>query len=142
MSHTIEQLLELQQATLQSLARLLEQEKGAIVSRQSAEIERLAKDKLNLINSIQQQDHLIASHAQRQRLTEEAELTAAVDSIKATAEKCKELNEINGEALQRAQLSFHKLNNLFQQSRGKNQMTYNSEGAAQSIRSLGTNLKA
>ena len=142
MSHTIEQLLELQQATLVSLSRLLEQEKAAIVERKAADIARLATDKLNLINQVQQQDHLIASHTQRQQLTENPELAQQVEAIKATVARCKEINEVNGEALQRAQLSFHKLNNLFQQSRGKHQMTYNSEGAAQNIRSLGTNIKA
>ncbi|KXI24124.1 flagella synthesis protein FlgN [Photobacterium sanguinicancri] len=142
MSQTIDQLLELQHATLMSLSRLLEQEKGAIVSRQSTEIERIAKEKLNLIHKVQQQDHLIASHTQRQLLTESPTHIESVNTIKACAARCKELNEINGEALQRAQLSFHKLNNLFQQSRGKHQMTYNSEGAAQNIRTLGTNIKA
>lgn len=142
MSHTIEQLLELQQATLVSLSRLLEQEKAAIVERKAADIARLATDKLNLIHQVQQQDHLLASHAQRQQLTDNPELAEKVESLKATVARCKEINEVNGEALQRAQLSFHKLNNLFQQSRGKHQMTYNSEGAAQNIRSLGTNIKA
>ncbi|PSW07623.1 flagella synthesis protein FlgN [Photobacterium lipolyticum] len=142
MSQSIEQLLELQHATLISLSRLLEQEKGAIVNRQSVEIDRLAKDKLALINQIQQQDHLIASHAHRQQLVDNPELVQKVEQIKVIVSRCKECNTVNGEALQRAQLSFHKLNNLFQQSRGKQQMTYNSEGVAQNIRSLGTNIKA
>ncbi|MGF1726693.1 flagella synthesis protein FlgN [Photobacterium nomapromontoriensis] len=142
MSQSIEQLLELQQATLVSLSRLLEQEKAAIVERKAAEIARLASDKLALIHKIQQQDHLIASHSQRQQLTESPAMATKVAQIKTTVARCKEINQINGEALQRAQLSFHKLNNLFQQSRGKQQMTYNSEGVAQNIRSLGTNIKA
>ncbi|MDX1302381.1 flagella synthesis protein FlgN [Photobacterium sp.] len=142
MSQSIEQLLELQNATLISLSRLLEQEKGAIVNRQSVEIDRLAKDKLALINQIQQQDHLIASHTHRQQLVDNPELVQKVEQIKVIVARCKEYNAVNGEALQRAQLSFHKLNNLFQQSRGKQQMTYNSEGVAQNIRSLGTNIKA
>ncbi len=142
MPDTIEQLLELQHATLISLSRLLEQEKGAIVNRQSVEIDRIAKDKLSLLNKIQQQDHLIASHAQRQLLTDNTECIQKVTEIKTIVARCKAANAVNGEALQRAQLSFHKLNNLFQQSRGKSQMTYNSEGVAQNIRTLGTNIKA
>ncbi|WP_064605492.1 flagella synthesis protein FlgN [Photobacterium sp. J15] len=142
MSQSIEQLLELQLATLISLSRLLEQEKEAIVARKAADIARLAGDKLALINKVQQQDHQIASHVHRQQLTESPELAEKVETIKTTVSRCKEINEVNGEALQRAQLSFHKLNNLFQQSRGKQQMTYNSSGVAQNIRSLGTNIKA
>lgn len=142
MSQSIEQLLELQQATLVSLSRLLEQEKAAIVERKAAEIARLAADKLALIHKVQQQDHMIASHPQRQQLTDTPAIADKVNQIKITVARCKDINQINGEALQRAQLSFHKLNNLFQQSRGKQQMTYNSEGVAQNIRSLGTNIKA
>ncbi|MGF1699337.1 flagellar export chaperone FlgN [Photobacterium makurazakiensis] len=142
MSQSIEQLLELQQATLVSLSRLLEQEKAAIVARKAADISQLATDKLTLIHKVQQQDHLIASHPNRQQLVDKPNLATIVEEIKAMAARCKEINEVNGEALQRAQLSFHKLNNLFQQSRGKQQMTYNSDGVAQNIRSLGTNIKA
>ncbi|UXI00608.1 flagella synthesis protein FlgN [Photobacterium sp. TY1-4] len=142
MAQSIEQLLALQLATLESLSRLLEQEKAAIVTRKSTDIARLATDKLALLNQVQQQDHLIASHAHRQQLTENPELAEKVSLIKTTVARCKEINEVNGEALQRAQLSFHKLNNLFQQSRGKQQMTYNSSGVAQNVRSLGTNIKA
>ncbi|MEJ2764181.1 flagellar export chaperone FlgN [Photobacterium sp. MCCC 1A19761] len=142
MAQSIEQLLALQLATLESLSRLLEQEKTAIVTRKSTDIARLANDKLALLNQVQQQDHLIASHAHRQQLTENPQLANQVSLIKTTVAQCKEINEVNGEALQRAQLSFHKLNNLFQQSRGKQQMTYNSSGVAQNVRSLGTNIKA
>ncbi|GAL06861.1 flagellar biosynthesis protein FlgN [Photobacterium aphoticum] len=142
MSASLEQLLSLQQATLVSLSRLLEQEKTAIVERKAADIAQLANEKLALIHKVQQQDHQIASHAQRQRLVDEATLAEQVTQIKAIVTRCKATNEVNGEALQRAQLSFHKLNNLFQQSRGKHQMTYTSEGMAQNIRSLGTNIKA
>ncbi|OLQ76012.1 molecular chaperone [Photobacterium proteolyticum] len=142
MAQSIEQLLELQLATLESLSRLLEQEKAAIVERKAADIAKLANDKLALLNKVQQQDHQISSHAQRQLLVDNPEYVQKVESIKAIVSRCKEINEVNGEALQRAQLSFHKLNNLFQQSRGKQQMTYNSEGVAQNIRSLGTNIKA
>jgi flagella synthesis protein FlgN len=142
MAQTIEQLLELQLATLESLSRLLEQEKAAIVERKAADIAKLANDKLALLNKVQQQDHQISTHTHRQLIVDNQEFADKVESIKATVSRCKEINEVNGEALQRAQLSFHKLNNLFQQSRGKQQMTYTSEGMAQNIRSLGTNIKA
>ncbi len=96
MAQTIEQLLELQLATLVSLSRLLEQEKAAIVERKATDIARLATDKLALINQVQQQDHLIASHTQRQQLTDNPELAQKVDSIKATVNRCKEINDVNG----------------------------------------------
>ncbi|MCD9493614.1 flagella synthesis protein FlgN [Photobacterium carnosum] len=142
MKHTIEQLLELQHTALVSLAELLNQEKIAIAHRRALEIEQFAKEKLTLINSIQQHDYLIANHPQRQQLQDDELLSQHVDAIQQLVTLCKQRNDINGEVLQRAQLSFHKLNNLFQQSRGRYQMTYNCDGKAQNVRSLGTNLKA
>ncbi|WP_279145467.1 flagella synthesis protein FlgN [Photobacterium carnosum] len=142
MKHSIEQLLELQHTALVSLAELLNQEKTAIAHRRALEIEQFAKEKLTLINSIQQHDYLIANHPQRQQLQDDELLSQHVDAIQQLVTLCKQRNDINGEVLQRAQLSFHKLNNLFQQSRGRYHMTYNCDGKAQNVRSLGTNLKA
>ncbi|MCP4956109.1 flagella synthesis protein FlgN [Photobacterium aquimaris] len=142
MKHTIEQLLELQQTALVSLAELLNQEKTAIAHRRALEIEQFAKEKLAIINSVQQHDYLIANHPQRQQLQDDDLLRQQVEHIQQLVTLCKQRNDINGEVLQRAQLSFHKLNNLFQQSRGRHQMTYNCDGKAQNVRSLGTNLKA
>ncbi|KJG57539.1 molecular chaperone [Photobacterium kishitanii] len=142
MKYTIEQLLELQHAALVSLAELLNQEKIAIAHRRALEIEQFAKEKLAIINSVQQHDYLIANHPQRQQLHDDAQLSQQVKQIQQLVTLCKQRNDINGEVLQRAQLSFHKLNNLFQQSRGRHQMTYNCDGKAQNVRSLGTNLKA
>ncbi|MCD9541964.1 flagellar protein FlgN [Photobacterium carnosum] len=142
MKHSIEQLLELQHTALVSLAELLNQEKTAIAHRRALEIEQFAKEKLTLINSIQQHDYLIANPPQRQQLQDDELLSQHVDAIQQLVILCKQRNDINGEVLQRAQLSFHKLNNLFQQSRGRYQMTYNCDGKAQNVRSLGTNLKA
>ncbi|CEO40007.1 molecular chaperone [Photobacterium kishitanii] len=142
MKYTIEQLLELQHAALVSLAELLNQEKIAIAHRRALEIEQFAKEKLAIINSVQQHDYLIANHPQRQQLHDDVQLSQQVEQIQQLVTLCKQRNDINGEVLQRAQLSFHKLNNLFQQSRGRHQMTYNCDGKAQNVRSLGTNLKA
>ena len=142
MKHTIEQLLELQHTALVSLAELLNQEKTAIAHRRALEIEQFAKEKLTLINSIQQHDYLLANHPQRQQLQDDQLLSQHVNEIQQLVTLCKQRNDINGEVLQRAQLSFHKLNNLFQQSRGCHQMAYNCDGKAQNVRSLGTNLKA
>ncbi|QUJ66723.1 flagellar protein FlgN [Photobacterium sp. GJ3] len=141
MSPTIEQLLAQQHATLEVLLRLLTHERDAIVKRQPGDITRLANDKKDLVDKIQLQDQQIARHTQSSRLTESPELAEQVQTIQALVSECQHQNELNGAALQRAQLSFHKLNNLFQQSMGHHQ-TYNKEGVAQNLRSLGTNLKA
>ncbi|GAB6259860.1 flagellar protein FlgN [Photobacterium sp. CCB-ST2H9] len=141
MSPNIEQLLAQQHATLEALLRLLEQEREAIVKRQSGDITRFARDKKELVDKIQLQDQQIARHSQSSQLKENPDFVSQVDTIQHLLSECMHHNELNGAALQRAQLSFHKLNNLFQQSLGHHQ-TYNKEGIAQNLRSIGTNLKA
>ena len=142
MSTSIEQLLEQQQSNLNSLTTLLEQEQKAIVERQSDQILNCAQKKMALIDNIKLVDHQLSVHPDKARLTEGGDLVATVKSLRAQTNDCQSTNDINGEALMRAQLSFHKLNNLLQQSRGKHQMTYNSDGITQNTRTLGTDLKA
>ncbi|KJF96531.1 flagella synthesis protein FlgN [Photobacterium angustum] len=142
MKQTLGQLLEIQQTTLLSLIDLLKQERVAITRRKALEIEQIAKEKLDLIYKVQQHDYLLSSHEERDQLTQIDEYQTQVNSIQELVKECQQYNDINGEVLQRAHLSFHKLNNLFQQSRGRHQMTYNCDGIAQNVRSLGTNLKA
>ncbi|MBC7002001.1 flagellar export chaperone FlgN [Photobacterium sp. BZF1] len=142
MSTSIEQLLEQQQVNLTSLTTLLAQEQKAIVERKSEQILECAQKKSALIDSIKLVDHQLSVHPEQSRLAEGGDLSANVATLRSLADDCQSTNDVNGEALMRAQLSFHKLNNLLQQSRGKHQMTYTSEGMTQNTRTLGTDLKA
>lgn len=142
MAQTLTELLNLQRSVALSLSTVLSREKYAIVSRKSADMESIAHDKLGLLNQLRQYDQLLGSHTERELLSEDSALNEKVTEIKSIIHDCKQENEINGEALQRAQLSFNKLNNLMQQSRGKNGMTYTAEGQTRNITTLGTNIKA
>ncbi len=75
-------------------------------------------------------------------LTNDPELSPLVDQIRSIVHDCQQANAVNGEALQRAQLSFNKLNNLMQQTQGKLGMTYTAEGQTKNVTTLGTNIKA
>jgi len=135
-------LLDYQLENAQALSTLLENEKVAITSRVSADIERLAKDKLTLISQLQQTDKRIADHSDVSQINENEGFKQKVATIRSIVHDCKQSNEVNGEALQRAQLSYNKLNNLMQQSRGKIGMTYTSGGQTNTISTLGTDIKA
>jgi flagella synthesis protein FlgN len=126
----------------QELSALLEKEKVAITSRISSDIETLAKEKLQLITQLQQTDERIASHSDIEQLTSDETLKSKVELIRSMVYDCQQANEVNGDALQRAQLSYNKLNNLMQQSRGKIGMTYTSGGQTSTVSTLGTNIKA
>ncbi|MBF8999427.1 MULTISPECIES: flagella synthesis protein FlgN [Vibrio] len=138
----LQDLVEFQLQNANDLAELLEKEKIAITSRVSAHIEALAKQKVTLVSQLQQTDQRIATHPHVLSLTEDEYLNNLVEKIRTIVADCQEANLVNGEALNRAQLSFNKLNNLMQQSLGKNGMTYNATGQTRGVSTLGTNIKA
>ena len=102
----------------------------------------IAKQKITLIEQLQTTDDRIRRHPDVDTLTTDPELSPLVEQIRTIVSQCQQANDINGQALQRAQLSFNKLNNLMKQSQGKLGMTYTSEGQTKNITTLGTNIKA
>jgi flagella synthesis protein FlgN len=135
-------LIDYQLKNAKALSLLLEEETKAIGARESGEIERIAKEKMTLVGQLQQTDKRLSEHQDVYRLTDEAPLAQKVADIKSIVLDCQQLNNINGQSLQRAQLSFNKLNNLMQQSHGKIGMTYNAGGQTHTVSTLGTNIKA
>lgn len=135
-------LVEQQLERVQALQSVLEQEAGVIASRSSEDIEAIAKQKQSLINEIQRNDAQISRHPERDLLNHDETLSEHVNAIQATLSACKQQNETNGIALQRVSLSIHRLRNLFQESGGKSELTYNQDGNASGRKTLGTNVKA
>ncbi|MGD8233374.1 flagella synthesis protein FlgN [Vibrio sp. TRT 1302] len=135
-------LVEFQLKNAQELSEVLVLEKHAIANRLSKDIEQIAKQKITLIEQLQTTDDRIRRHPEVETLTTNPELSPLVEQIRALITQCQQANDINGQALQRAQLSFNKLNNLMKQSQGKLGMTYTSEGQTKNITTLGTNIKA
>ncbi|MCL9777432.1 MULTISPECIES: flagella synthesis protein FlgN [Vibrio] len=135
-------LVDYQLKNAKALSLLLSEETKAIAARESGDIERLAKEKMALIGQLQQTDQRLSQHQDVARLTDEALLAEQVRTVKSIILDCQKINDINGQSLQRAQLSFNKLNNLMQQSHGKIGMTYNAGGQTHTLSTLGTNLKA
>ncbi|ENM5760552.1 flagellar export chaperone FlgN [Vibrio mimicus] len=138
----LKDLVEFQLKNAHELVAVLEAEKIAITNRISVDIESIAKQKLTLVNQLQQTDQRIAKHPHVASLTEDAYLSDLVSQIRSIIIDCQQANQINGDALARAQLSFNKLNNLMQQSHGKIGMTYSATGKTHTISTLGTNIKA
>lgn len=133
------QHLDAQYNDISSLFTLMEKETTAIALRKSTHIDACAKEKVTLIQRIQQRDLLLAQSPELQQPSDE--LIRQIDAIKETLKKCHQLNEANGAALQRAHLSMHKLRNLFQEAGGNEEMTYDCDGKASGKRTLGTNFK-
>lgn len=134
-------LLNFQLQSAQELLALLEDEKVAIAKRVSADIESIALQKIKLVEQLNSTDQRLANHPDVKSLAEDDDLQTLVTKIQATVSECQQANEINGQALERAEISFRKLRNLMQQSQGKTGMTYSSDGKTKNISTLGTNLK-
>jgi len=135
-------LVEFQLKNALELNDVLEQEMHAITSRQSKDIEQIANKKVTLIEQLQVTDDRIRRHPDVDSLTTDPELSPLVEQIRTLISQCQQANEVNGQALQRAQLSYNKLNNLMKQSQGKLGMTYTAEGQTKNVTTLGTNIKA
>jgi flagella synthesis protein FlgN len=138
----LKDLLEFQLRNAQDLIVILDQEKHAITARVSADIEAVAKQKITLVNQLNQTDQRIANHPHIENLTQDDTFKGLVEKINQLIEECQQANAINGQALERAQISFSKLRNMMQQSQGKIGMTYTAGGQTKSVSTLGTNLKA
>ncbi len=138
----LQDLLEFQLKSARSLLALFEQEKQAITQRISTEIEQIARQKMTLITTLGDTDKRIEAHPQVKSLTEDETCKKLMQQIQEVIQECHTANEINGQALERAHISFNKLNNILNQSRSKMGMTYSADGQTKSISTLGTNLKA
>ncbi len=137
---TFEQQLSAQAEDVNALLDVMKAETSAIASRKATDIDALAKQKLALINAIRQRDQFLARCPELASPSDETK--EQIINIQDVLTQCHQKNENNGIALQRAQLSMHKLRNLFQEATGKSEMTYDSEGQASGSRTLGTNIKA
>ncbi|EKO3786778.1 flagellar export chaperone FlgN [Vibrio harveyi] len=135
-------LVNFQLENAKALSGVLRQETQAISARVSTEIEKLAKEKMTLIGQLRTTDQRIASHPHVNQLTEDENLSQVVAQIQSIVLDCQQVNQMNGESLNRAQSSFNKLNNMLQRTHGKVGMTYNSGGKTHTIFTLGTNIKA
>ncbi|WP_321283615.1 flagellar export chaperone FlgN [uncultured Vibrio sp.] len=135
-------LVNFQLENAKALSVILRQETQAITARVSADIESIAKQKMTLIDQLKTTDQRIASHPHVNQLTEDEDLSQVVNQIQSIVIDCQQVNQMNGESLNRAQLSFTKLNNMLQRTHGKVGMTYNAGGQTHTISTLGTNIKA
>ncbi|UTZ36751.1 flagellar protein FlgN [Vibrio campbellii] len=135
-------LVNFQLENAKALSGVLRQETQAISARVSTEIEKLAKEKMTLIGQLRTTDQRIASHPHVNQLTEDESLSQVVAQIQSIILDCQQVNQMNGDSLNRAQSSFNKLNNMLQRTHGKVGMTYNAGGKTHTISTLGTNIKA
>ena len=118
---------------LLELQYILESELNLISTRDAESLMNLLKTKEVLLDSVQQQDTLIASLYAKtsQEQKDDQELVALFNRAKEMITQCQFRTTINQTAVEQGQLRLEHLRNLLLESRAKESMTYDKNGRTQ-----------
>ena len=128
-----------QHTLLLELQQILETELHLISSRDAESLLNMLKTKEALLDSVQQQDTLIADLYKKssQEQKDDEEVVVLFNQAKAIVSQCKYRTKINQTAVEQGQLRLEHLRNLLLESRAKESMTYNKSGRTQGGSSSG-----
>ncbi len=118
---------------LLELQQILETELHLISSRDAESLINMLKTKEALLDSVQQQDTVIASLYTKasQEQKDEEELVGLFNKAKAMVAQCQFRTQINQTAVEQGQLRLEHLRNLILESRAKESLTYDKTGRTQ-----------
>ncbi|MBL4629608.1 MAG: flagellar export chaperone FlgN [Paraglaciecola sp.] len=119
-----------QHTLLLELQQILETELHLISSRDAETLINMLKTKEALLDSVQQQDTIIANLYTKssQEQKDDEEVVALFDKAKEMVSQCKFRTQINQTAVEQGQLRLQHLRNLLLESRAKESMTYDKNG--------------
>ena len=137
---SLTELLQSQDVLLDDLLTLLQQEKELLQQRQALALPDLAKNKQQLLEQLQYQDHCIAEHPERERLT--SDLQTAREALIHKLQQCQERNEVNGKLIEMSLTANRRLGTVLTQVRDRNSLTYDQRGTPRAAGGLNLNLKA
>ena len=122
-----------QQTYLLELQQILESELHLISSRDAESLINMLKTKEALLDSVQQQDVVIAELYTKanQEQKDDEELAGLFEQAKEMVNQCKFRTQINQTAVEQGQLRLEHLRNLLLESRAKESMTYDKSGRTQ-----------
>lgn len=128
-----------QQTYLLELQQILETELHLISSRDAESLINVLKTKESLLDSVQQQDAIIAELYSKtnQEQKDDDELVGLLAQAKEMVNQCKFRTQINQTAVEQGQLRLEHLRNLLLESRAKESMTYDKSGRTQGGSSSG-----
>ena len=122
-----------QHKLLLELQQILETELHLISSRDAESLINMLKTKETLLDSVQQQDSVIANLYSKasQEQKDEEELVALFTQAKEMVSQCQFRTKINQTAVEQGQLRLEHLRNLILESRAKESITYDKSGRTQ-----------
>lgn len=139
MQSELDQLLTLQRDDLTAVIELLSAERNALKQRDIDALGQVAQQKSTLLSQIQARDSEITALFQQQQHDQPHELEQEIKTLLA---ECKQLNEINGQAIELSLLSLSRLHAAMAQAQGQGSVTYDNKGQTQATISTGRSIEA
>ena len=125
---SVNQLLDDMAESLDRLALLQQRELNAIVEREHADVPAITSEKEKALAEVTRLDTMLSEHPDKDTLKEDAQLSAAVESIKQTLANVQHQNQVNERVVQSTLNSIDQLKQSILQSSRKDSLTYNSKG--------------
>jgi len=139
--HSLLTLLNQQQAQLNALLLLLQQELDVLSSRDIDELDELTQQKAQLLNQITDIDAAISQQPELESLVETEWFSTQVIGLNALLEACKSQTHVNQHVLEHSQLTLDRLKNELLASKGKSGLTYTNKGKP-AVENKGSGIKA
>ncbi|MFT5755386.1 MAG: flagella synthesis protein FlgN [Alteromonadaceae bacterium] len=124
----ITELLDKQEAELNKLHALLNNEFDVLKKRELELLENTAIEKEACLNGINQLDQSIKQLSSFDELTQDENHSEQVARIIMLLGECKELNEVNGQIINNSQIAMNRFKMMLQKSIANNSMTYDEKG--------------
>lgn len=134
-------LLTQQQAQLDALFVLLEQELVVLASRDIVALDELTAQKIAMLTQVQATDEQIGAQSTLQDAVNAPWFIEQVDTLEARLAQCKAQTQVNQQVLEQSQLTLDRLKNEILATRGKSGLTYTSKGKP-AIENKGGGIKA
>jgi len=135
-------LLSSQSTVLAELKAVITQERQALEAQDPDTLILLTRTKASLLDSLKNNDEIIAAHPELHTLASDPDLSQQVQQAKTLLAECQQLNAENESLIERSLASLNRFSHALQISRNANSLTYDGKGRTSSIASLGSNVKA
>lgn len=134
-------LLTQQQAQLDALFVLLQEELVILASRDIAALDELTSQKIAMLKQVQITDEQIGAQSNLQDALKTSWFAEHVKILEARLADCKSQTQVNQQVLEQSQLTLDRLKNEILASRGKSGLTYTNKGKP-AIENKGSGIKA
>lgn len=133
--------LKQQQAQLDALLLLLQQELAALSGRDIEQLDLLTRQKTSLLEQIQTTDQALSQQSNLADCLDTSWFKDSVSQLESLLTQCKAQTQVNQQVLDHSQLTLSRLKNEILSAKGKSGLTYTNKGKP-SVDNKGSGIKA